>query len=30
MQTVTDDLKHVAVQDKNKAQEGLTLDLKDY
>lgn len=30
MQTVTDDLKHVVVQDTNTAQEGLTLDLKDY
>ena len=30
MQTVADALEHVAVQDKNKAQEGLTLDLMDY
>ena len=30
MQTVADALEHVVVQDKNKAQEGLTLDLKDY
>lgn len=30
MQTVAVALERVVVQDKNKAQEGLTLDLKDY